>query len=136
MHDSNRIRYSPSKKNLAFYDVLSRELNLHDGFFMESDRHKLAILTHEYWHSRQNAGKHVARLLSPKTVFGSMFETGYQFVTGKLYCNPGFTSYGSQVEDEAYCLERRASILLGIDTSGPDEYFRERGSSATRCRSH
>jgi hypothetical protein len=127
MHAAKLIRYSPSNTNTAFFDVGTRQLNLHDSFFMESDRHKVAILTHEYWHSRQNPGKHLARLVSPRTIFGPMVETGYHAMTGKLLCEPGFTAYGSQVEDEAYCLESRASRLLGIDTAGPADYFRQRG---------
>lgn len=138
MYASGQMKFNQGpiseSPNICTFDVISRELKINKVFFLSSDGEKASIMVHEYWHSRQNFGKHIARVLSPKTLFAPYIEMGAKWV-GRPYAD-GALIYGSQVEDEAHLLEWKATRAMGLTSSSAEEYLRDRGICTNPAHQH
>jgi hypothetical protein len=107
LHRQNRILYTTPTDAygaygvtadtpiLAAYRHIDGKLYLGQNFWHLSDGQKVAVLAHEYRHSRQNAPKRIGTMLA-------------QLLGG------GQLRYASRIEDEAFDYERQAQSALGI----------------------
>lgn len=63
-HHAGDLVFVPQGTELAKYDYFSGKLTICHGFFIDNEKKKVAMLAHEYRHSKQNYGKIARYILS------------------------------------------------------------------------